>query len=118
MAVAVDLLSLKARRGKSNPIANLLRRASSQRESPVLRDYNLAVAKALEQTRIETGFFTKKGKQSREAIGESQARFFFTSGIAARNADNPYFVSVVRETQKWGTYATNINLYFHKHFRH
>ncbi|XP_015649249.1 uncharacterized protein [Oryza sativa Japonica Group] len=31
-------------------------------------------------TRIDTGFFTKKGRQAREAIGESWARFFYTSG--------------------------------------
>ncbi|XP_066162205.1 uncharacterized protein [Oryza sativa Japonica Group] len=92
----------EARKGRSNPITNMLRRATSHRESPAVRDYNLASAKAPVQPRIDTGFFTKKGKQARQAIGESWARFFFTAGIPGRNADNPYFVSAVRETQKWG----------------
>nr|XP_015645954.1 uncharacterized protein LOC107281601 [Oryza sativa Japonica Group] len=92
----------EARKGRSNPITNMLRRATSHRESHAVRDYNLASAKAPVQPRIDTGFFTKKGKQARQAIGESWARFFFTAGIPGRNADNPYFVSAVRETQKWG----------------
>lgn len=96
----------EARKGRSNPITNMLRRATSHRESPAVRDYNLASAKAPVQPRIDTGFFTKKGKQARQAIGESWARFFFTPGIPDRNADNSYFVSAVRETRKWGTYAS------------
>ena len=102
----------EARKGRSNPITNMLRRATSHRESPAVRDYNLASAKAPVQPRIDTGFFTKKGKQARQAIGESWARFFFTAGIPGRNADNPYFVSAVRETQKWGTYASIKELLF------
>lgn len=102
----------EARKGRSNPITNMLRRATSHRESPAVRDYNLASAKAPVQPRIDIGFFTKKGKQARQAIGESWARFFFTAGIPGRNADNPYFVSAVRETQKWGTYASIKELLF------
>ncbi len=108
----------EARKGRSNPIASLLRRATSHRESPSVRDYNLASAKSPVQTRIDTGFFTKKGRQAREAIGESWARFFYTSGIPARNADNPYFVSAVRETQKWGKYAFHMNLHCSNRSKH
>ncbi len=107
---------LEARKGRSNPITSMLRRATSHRESPAVRDYNLASAKFPVQTRIDIGFFTKKGKQARQAIGESWARFFFTAGIPGRNADNPYFVSAVRETQKWGTYVFIKELHFSNTF--
>ena len=31
-------------------------------------------------------------------------KFFHIAGIPGRQADNLYFVSAVRETQKWGKY--------------
>jgi hypothetical protein len=32
-------------------------------------------------------------------------KFFHIAGVPWRQADNPYFVSAVRETQKWGEFS-------------
>jgi hypothetical protein len=60
--------------------------------------------RGMQQQRIDTGSWTQKGKNAKEAIGKAWGKFFHYVGISGRNADNPYFVSAVRETQKWGKY--------------
>jgi hypothetical protein len=75
------------------------RRATSQRERP--RDFDAARAKALVQTRINTGLWTSKGKSAKEAIGWAWLNWFHVSGIPGRNTDNPYFISAVKQTQQW-----------------
>jgi hypothetical protein len=57
------------------------------------------------QPRIDTGKWTQKGKNAKEAIGKAWGNFFHIVGIPGRQADNPYFVSAIRETQKWGKFA-------------
>jgi hypothetical protein len=90
--------------GRGNPMSRLLRRSTSQRQTPGVTDYNIASSRGPVQTRIDTGPWSKKGKNAKEAIGRAWAKFFHTAGVAGRNADNPYFVSAVRETQKWGKF--------------
>jgi hypothetical protein len=90
-----------------NPIDRLFRRAGSRRETPVeVEDYHVAAGgrRGMQQQRIDTGSWTQKGKNAKEAIGKAWGKFFHYVGIPGRNADNPYFVSAVRETQKWGKY--------------
>jgi hypothetical protein len=81
-------------------VKGLFRRATSQRERP--RDFDAAIAKAPVQTRIHTGPWTSKGKSAKEAIGQAWSKWFHVSGIPGRNADNPYFISAVKQTQQWG----------------
>jgi hypothetical protein len=50
------------------------------------------------------GLGRRRKKNAKEAIGKAWGKFFHYVGITGRNADNPYFVSAVRETQKWGKY--------------
>jgi hypothetical protein len=92
---------------RGNPLERLLRRATSSRESPAVRDYNLAAggSRGMTQPRIDTGKWTQKGKNAKEAIGKAWGKFFHIAGIPGRQADNPYFVSAIRETQKWGKFA-------------
>ena len=82
----------------------MFRRATSQRESPVVEDYILAAGgrRGMTQPRIDTGSWTQKGKNAKEAIGKIWSKFFHIAGVPGRQADSPYFVSAVRETQKWG----------------
>jgi hypothetical protein len=70
----------------------------------VVEDYNLAAGgrSGMMQPRIDTGSWTQKGKNAKEAIGKTWSKFFHIAGVPGRQADNPYFVSAVRETQKWG----------------
>ena len=96
----------------------MFRRATSQRESPVVEDYNLAAGgrRGMTQPRIDTGSWTQKGRNAKEAIGKAWSKFFYIAGVPGRQADNPYFVSAVRETQKWGKFSfigmTPISLHF------
>src|SRR6266498_2658660 len=85
--------------GGSGGIKGLLRRASSVREAPSPTDVTY---KKYVQPRIDTGSWTAKGKSARAAIGSAWSKFFHTSGIAGRRADDPFFIAAVRETQKWG----------------
>jgi hypothetical protein len=85
----------------------MLRRAGSWRETPVVvEDYNFAAGgrSGMKQTRIDTGSWTQKGTNARESIGKAWSKFFHTAGVTGRQADSPYFVSAVRETQKWVTF--------------
>jgi hypothetical protein len=49
---------------------------TSQRESPVVEDYNLAAGgrRGMTQLRIDTGFWTQKGKNAKEAIGKAWSK--------------------------------------------
>ncbi|CAN6284201.1 unnamed protein product [Urochloa humidicola] len=91
---------------RGNPLQRMFGRAASQRERPsaAVEDYNLASGgrRGLTQQRIDTGSWTQRGKNAKEAIGKAWAKFFHIAGMPGRQADNPYFVSAVRETQKWG----------------
>jgi hypothetical protein len=84
-------------------LKRMLRRASSTREPPPsVRDYNVALAKSPVQPRIDTGSWSAKGKKAKEAIGVAWSKFFHTSGIPGRRADDAFFIAAVKETQKWG----------------
>jgi hypothetical protein len=90
---------------RENPLQRMLRRSGSRRDTPVVvEDYNLAAGgrRGMTQPRIDTGSWTQKGKNAKEAIGKAWSKFFHIAGVPGRQADNPYFVSAVRETQKWG----------------
>jgi hypothetical protein len=86
--------------GGGGGVKELFRRAMSHRERP--RDFDTARAKAPVQTQIDTGLWTRKGKSAKEAIGWAWSKWFHISGIPGRNADNPYFISAVKQTQQWG----------------
>ena len=90
---------------RGNPVQRMFQRATSLRESLGVRDYNLASARGPTQPRIDTGSWTQKGKNAKEAIGKAWSKFFHIAGVPGRHADNPYFVSAVRETQKWGKFS-------------
>jgi hypothetical protein len=90
---------------RENPLQRMLRRSGSRRDTPmVVEDYNLAVGgrRGMTQPRIDTDSWTHKGKNAKEAIGKAWSKFFHIAGVPGRQADNPYFVSAVRETHKWG----------------
>ena len=88
---------------RGNPLQRMLRRATSQRESPAVEDYNVASGgrRGMTQQRIDTGSWTQKGRNAKEAIGKAWSKFFHIAGVPGRQADSPYFSSAVRETQKW-----------------
>ena len=92
---------------RENPVQRMFQRSTSHRESPAVADYNLASGgrRGMTQPRIDTGSWTQKGKNAKEAIGKAWSKFFHIAGVPGRQADNPYFVSAVRETQKWGKYS-------------
>lgn len=92
-----------------NPVQRIFRRATSLRQTPGVMDYNLGSAKGSTQPRIDTGSWTQKGKNAKEAIGRAWSKFFHIAGVPGRQADNPYFVSAVRETQKWGKFYFHAN---------
>jgi hypothetical protein len=81
-------------------VNGLFMRDTSQRERP--RDFDTARAKAPIQTQIDTGLWTSKRKSAKEAIGRAWSKWFHVSGIPGMNADNPYFISAVKQTQQWG----------------
>jgi hypothetical protein len=72
----------------------IFKRATSQRERS--RDFDAARAKAPVQTRIDTGLWTSKKKSAKEVIGRAWSKWFHVSRILGRNADNLYFISVVK----------------------
>jgi hypothetical protein len=39
---------------------------------------------------------------AKTSIGKAWAKIFHTEAIPGVKADNPYFVVVVKETQRWG----------------
>jgi hypothetical protein len=53
------------------------------------------------QTRIDKGPSSTKSKQAKTAIGMACSKVFHTKAIPGVKADNPYFVVVVKETQRW-----------------
>ena len=73
----------------------------------MVEDYNLAAGgrRGMMQPRIDTGSWTQKGKNAKEAIGKAWSKFFHIAGVPGRQADSPYFISAVRETQKWGKFS-------------
>jgi len=89
---------------RGNAMQMMFRRATSQRESPVVEDYNLAAGgrRGMTQPMIDTGSWTQKGKNAKETIGKTWSKFFHIAGVSGRQADSPYFISAIRETQKWG----------------
>jgi hypothetical protein len=54
------------------------------------------------QIRIDKGPWSTKSKQAKPATGKAWAKIFHTKAIPGVEADNPYFVVTVKETQKWG----------------
>jgi hypothetical protein len=86
--------------GGGRGVRGFFRRVTSQRERS--RDFDAARATAPVQTRIDTGPWTSKEKSAKEAIGRAWSKWFHVSGIPSRNADNPYFISAVKQTQQWG----------------
>jgi hypothetical protein len=81
-------------------VKGFFRRTTSRRKRS--RDFDATRAKAPVQTRIDTDPWTSKGKSAKEAIGMAWSKWFDVSGIPGRNADNPYFISAVKQTQQWG----------------
>jgi hypothetical protein len=81
-------------------VKGLFKRGMSERERS--RDFDSTRAKAPVQTQIDTCPWTNKGKSTKEAIGRSWSKWFHVSGTPGRNADNPYFISAVKQTQQWG----------------
>jgi hypothetical protein len=79
-------------------VRGFFRRATSQRERS--RDFDAARAKAPVQIRIDTGPWTNKGKSAKEAIGRAWSKWFHVLGIPGRNVNNPYFISIVKQTQQ------------------
>jgi hypothetical protein len=63
-------------------VNGLFRRATSQRER--LTDLHRSV--------------DQQGKSVKEAIKWAWSRWFHVSGIPGRNANNPYFISAVKQT--------------------
>jgi hypothetical protein len=72
------------------------------------------------QTRIDTGPWSPKGKQAKTAIGKAWAKIFHTEAIPDVKADNPYFMVVLKETQRWGNQIilSFVVLYTHFSLRH
>jgi hypothetical protein len=79
-------------------VKGLFRRATPQREGP--RDFDAARGMAPVQTRIDTDPWTSKGKSAKEALGRAWSKWFHVLGTPGRNADNLYFISVVKQTQQ------------------
>ena len=63
---------------RGNVMQRMFRRSTSQRESPVVKDYNLAAdgRRGMTQPRIDTGSWTQMGKNAKEAIGKAWSKFF------------------------------------------
>ena len=74
----------------------------------MVEDYNFAAGgrRGMTQPRIDTGSWTQKGKNVKEAIGKAWSKFFHIVGVPGRQADSPYFVSAVRKTQKWVSFLS------------
>jgi hypothetical protein len=81
-------------------VRGFFRRATSQWERS--KDFDVAIATAPVQTRIDTSPWTSKRKSAKEAIGWAWSKCFHVSRISGRNADNSYFISAVKQTQQWG----------------
>lgn len=86
---------------QEGPLKRFLRRATSVRERTRAQDYNISAGTGKVQPRIDTHKWVA-GNAPKTALGMAWAKFFHTSGIPGRRADNPYFKSAIKETQKWG----------------
>jgi hypothetical protein len=53
-------------------------------------------------TQIDIDPWTSNEKSAKKAIGRAWSKWFHVSGIPDRNADNPYFISAVKQTQQCG----------------
>jgi hypothetical protein len=84
--------------GGGRGVRGFFRRATLQRKRS--RDFDAVRATAPVQTRIDIGLWTSKGKSVKEAIRRAWSKWFHVSGIPGRNADNPYFISTVKQTQQ------------------
>jgi hypothetical protein len=60
------------------------------------------------QTRIDTGSWISKSKQTKSTIGKAWAKFIHTEVIPGAKADNPYFIVACKETQRWGKLASHL----------
>ena len=71
---------------RGNVMQRMFRRSTLQRESPVVEDYNLAAGgrRGMTQTRIDTGSWTQKGKNAKEAIGKAWSKFFHIAGVPGK----------------------------------
>jgi hypothetical protein len=68
----------------------MLRRSGSRRDTPVVvEDYNLAAGgrRGMTKPRIDTGSWTQKGKNEKEAIGKAWSKFFHIAGVPGIQAD-------------------------------
>jgi hypothetical protein len=83
--------------GGGGGVRGFFKRATSQRK--ICRDFDTARAKTHVQTRIDIGLWISKRKSAKEVIGWAWSKWFHISGIPGRNADNPYFISAVKQTQ-------------------
>jgi hypothetical protein len=72
--------------GRGNPITRMFARSSSTRESAGVRDYNLAAGgrQGSTQQRIDTGPWTQKGKNAKQAIGKAWSKWFHFAGVPGR----------------------------------
>lgn len=75
-------------------LMGMLRRSTSSRRG--------SSREATVQTRIDTGPWTSSAKTAKRAIGRAWAKFMHAEAIPGVKADSPYFVSAVKETQRWG----------------
>ena len=76
---------------RENAMQRMFRRATSQRKSPAVEDYNLAAGgrRGMTQLRIDTSSWTQKGRNAKEAIGKAWSKFFHIAGVPERQADSP-----------------------------
>jgi hypothetical protein len=75
---------------RENPLQRMLRRSGSRRDTPVVvEDYNLAAGgrRGMTKPRIDTGSWTQKGKNEKEAIGKAWSKFFHIAGVPGIQAD-------------------------------
>ena len=80
----------------------LLRRTFSKRDTSSHVDFNLSRAKSPVQQMIDTGPWTSKGKSAKDILGRTWAKWFHVAGIPGRKADDPFFISAIKQTQQWG----------------
>ena len=86
--------------GGGGGIKEFLRRAFSKRDTSTHVDFNLFRAKSPVQQRIDTGPWTSKGKSAKDILRRTWAKWFHVSGIPGRKADDPYFISAIKQTQQ------------------
>jgi hypothetical protein len=60
------------------------------------------------QTRIDTGPFSKAGKNAVHFVGQQWAKWFHAEAIPGHKANSPYFINAFRETQKHGECGSKV----------